>query len=202
MPTPPVPTMGARLATYLTARDAQRHAAADRALGAMSERERRLVREAAVMGYVQGTRAPAGAAVPPDTQIVATVISACQHMPDLYPVTASLGQHISPLTDVEELTGRVLDLHQPTCQHHTGVGKCGCPTPPRCATCDLDSVQSWPCPTLAAFGRIAACTNTIEHTDGTAEPCRGYLNFTPGAVQARCLACGAWCGAQVATYVP
>jgi len=47
-----------------------------------------------VMGYVQGVRAVPGSYdtnIPPDMQIVATVIDACLVYPDLYPTMKRLG---------------------------------------------------------------------------------------------------------------
>jgi hypothetical protein len=75
------------LATYLAARD---HTRADQiadAFAALTPREKSLVWEAAVMGYVQGTQAR-HPAVPADSVIVADVIGACIAMPDLYPAIA------------------------------------------------------------------------------------------------------------------
>jgi hypothetical protein len=70
---------------YLARRDAERSAAAAGAFEALTERERLLVKEAAVMGYVRGTMAPKGEKIPKDGAIVAEVIDACLAMPDLYP---------------------------------------------------------------------------------------------------------------------
>ena len=75
------------LLRYLAARDAQRNDHVNRILGELSERERRLVREAAVMGYVQGSYgATPPKEIPSDSVIVWRVIDACQALPDLYPV--------------------------------------------------------------------------------------------------------------------
>jgi hypothetical protein len=81
------------LARYLAVRDQQRLDAVSAALGAMTRRERRLVREAAVMGYVRGSMAGEAAAragerpkIPRDSAVVFEVVDACLAMRDLYPV--------------------------------------------------------------------------------------------------------------------
>ena len=73
------------LIDYLVDRDRAREERIDQALGALTPRELALVREAAVMGYVQGDLAPQGQAIPPDTSILRRVVSACLTVPDLYP---------------------------------------------------------------------------------------------------------------------
>ena len=78
------------LADYLDARQRQRDERVDVMLAAMTPRERRLVREAAVMGFVQG-RMSSGGTHPQDTAVMRHVLAACDHLPDLYPITASLG---------------------------------------------------------------------------------------------------------------
>lgn len=74
----------AGLVDYLAARDRARHQQTDDAIAALTDREQALVREAAVMGYVQGAMAH-GQPIPTDTSILRTVVSACQAMPELYP---------------------------------------------------------------------------------------------------------------------
>jgi hypothetical protein len=73
------------LAAYLVARDRDREQHTDAALAALTLRERYLIREAAVMGYVQGAMSPRGEAIPPDSEVLRLVVSACLAMPDLYP---------------------------------------------------------------------------------------------------------------------
>lgn len=84
------PDLPAALLRYIEIRDRQHAEVVEHALGEMTERERRLVREAAVMGYVQGTRLGAAqgwkAEIPPDGQILESVVDACLSVPDLYPV--------------------------------------------------------------------------------------------------------------------
>lgn len=75
------------LLAYLASRDGHRAGQVDRTLANLTARERLLVREAAVMGYVTGVQAgPGRELIPKDSQIVAEVVSACLTMPDLYPL--------------------------------------------------------------------------------------------------------------------
>jgi hypothetical protein len=73
------------LAAYLTAQREAREQRTDRALAALTLRERYLIREASVMGYVQGAMSPRGEAIPPDSEVLRLVIAAALAMPDLYP---------------------------------------------------------------------------------------------------------------------
>lgn len=73
---------------YVAARDRDRAEQVDQALAALTDRERALVRAAAVMGYVHGTLAERGEPIPPDTDILREVVAACQSMPNLYPTIA------------------------------------------------------------------------------------------------------------------
>jgi len=74
-----------QLADYLTAREHERDQRTTNALAALTPREQALVREAAVMGYVQGAMSQRGEAIPPDSKILRQVVTACLTMPDLYP---------------------------------------------------------------------------------------------------------------------
>jgi hypothetical protein len=77
---------------YIAARDRQRDDRVNEILAALSERERRLVREAAVMGYVRGGMAAAPGKqfdIPKDSAIVWIVIDACRAFSDLYPTLAA-----------------------------------------------------------------------------------------------------------------
>lgn len=58
----------------------------------LSPREQRLMKEAAVMGYVQGVRmhGPMNAEIPPDSTIVYQVIASCRSNEDLYPFISGL----------------------------------------------------------------------------------------------------------------
>lgn len=84
-----------RLVAYLEAQDRYHLAEVGRRWDAMTLREKRLVREAAVMGYVQGVRSVPGShkePIPPDASIVTRVIDACLGMSDLYPFMSKLGR--------------------------------------------------------------------------------------------------------------
>lgn len=74
-----------QLISYLEQRDAQRANAVTAKLDALSDWERALVKDAAVMGYVQGMRHPQGEAYPGDVNVVPFVIGECLAFPDLYP---------------------------------------------------------------------------------------------------------------------
>lgn len=80
------------LVRYFAARDRQEAERVASTLGAMNPRERKLVREAAVMGYVRGTmagrvdgREGRETVIPPDSDVLALVVACCLSMPDLYP---------------------------------------------------------------------------------------------------------------------
>lgn len=73
------------LLDYLTRQDAARTARAATAFAALTDRERLLVKEAAVMGYVRGTMAPKGEPIPKDSAVTQEVVTACLSFPNLYP---------------------------------------------------------------------------------------------------------------------
>ena len=93
------------LSGYLETRLRRHQERVGEQLLAMTRRERRLVREAAVMGYVRGAMFGESKAnarhyknpdlfpepeFPGDRDIVFEVLSACDSMPDLYPVISHL----------------------------------------------------------------------------------------------------------------
>lgn len=96
-----------QLGRYLAERDQQR---ADARLDSLSHRERRLVAEAAVMGYVQGVRAVPGGhrqEIPADSDVVALVVASCQSFSDLYPLLGgNLRDVLVALVDRWRLTDR------------------------------------------------------------------------------------------------
>jgi hypothetical protein len=110
------------LVDYVLKRDQQRADEVNAVLAAMSERERRLVREAAVMGYVHGRQHPAGTDHPKDSTVLANVIGACLANGDLYPVTNAVTKAGPPVA----LTPCTHDrsLHE---AEHTGLIVEGCP---------------------------------------------------------------------------
>lgn len=80
----------AMLARYLTVRARQRSDEAELVLTGMTKREIRLVREAAVMGFVRGGMGvqhdgDGARVIPKDSAILVEVITACLGMVDLYP---------------------------------------------------------------------------------------------------------------------
>lgn len=76
------------LARYLAVREQHRRDTVDAALATLTERERLLIREAAVMGYVQGVQAGrcGDVEIPPDSEVLFRVVDGCIAMPDLYPL--------------------------------------------------------------------------------------------------------------------
>lgn len=78
------------LLAYFAKRQQQRAEAVEATLASLSERERRLIREAAVMGYARGRMHPDGQDQPKDSAVLAEVIDACLAMPDLYPIISGV----------------------------------------------------------------------------------------------------------------
>jgi hypothetical protein len=82
------PLVSEDLLRYFAIRSDQRVRQAAATLGALNPRERRLVREAAVMGFVRGTMHVPGhhdVAIPPDAAVLELVTNCCLSMPDLHP---------------------------------------------------------------------------------------------------------------------
>ncbi|WP_143589846.1 hypothetical protein [Streptomyces africanus] len=109
------------LVDYVLKRDQQRADEVNAVLAAMSERERRLVREASVMGYVHGRQHPKGADHPKDSTVVANVIGACLANADLYPVTNAIAEAGPPIALTPCV--HVKSLHD---TEHTGLIVEGC----------------------------------------------------------------------------
>ena len=85
---------------YFADRVREQDSGVDRALNTMTVRERNILLEAAVMGFVRGTLASGRQVqVPSDSTIVTQVILACRANPDLYPV-------ITAATDGRRRRGR------------------------------------------------------------------------------------------------
>lgn len=79
----------AGLLRYLGQRATERQAHIAAVLTGLTDRERQLVREAAVRGFVRGTiygRIAGQPDVPPDSAVVAEVVDGCRTFPDLYPL--------------------------------------------------------------------------------------------------------------------
>lgn len=77
--------MPEHLMKYLAKRDVQHSREVSEFLASLTDRERALLKDAAVMGYVQGRRHPEGEQHPKDSWVLAAVIDACFAFPDLYP---------------------------------------------------------------------------------------------------------------------
>lgn len=85
------------LVNYFEARQQQRKSHAAKMWSLLKPRDQRLVREAAVMGFVQGTRAGSqryddGEPFPKDMEIVERVLIAMEGFPDLYPTFRRLSR--------------------------------------------------------------------------------------------------------------
>lgn len=83
------------LVDYQARRDADHADAVSTVLASLTDRERALVKEAAVMGYVQGQRHPRDEKCPKDIAILAMVIDACLAYSDLYPTISARADVIS-----------------------------------------------------------------------------------------------------------
>ncbi|MEU8740648.1 hypothetical protein [Streptomyces halstedii] len=86
------------LVDYLIARDTQRADAVTQFLGRLTNREHTLMREAAVMGYVQGRRHPRDGNQPKDSATLRLVIDACLTFADLYPAVAAVSEQTTTST--------------------------------------------------------------------------------------------------------
>jgi hypothetical protein len=89
------------LITYFEQRERARTERVSSVLGELTERERGLIHDAAVMGYVLGSRHRHGDDIPKDSAIVAGVVNACLAHADLYP---TLTGYESEPDDEEQLT--------------------------------------------------------------------------------------------------
>lgn len=88
--TAPEPDAG--LLAYFADRERRRHNRVYATWNALSPSEQRLVKEAAVMGYVQAVRGhgPHDAKIPKDSAVVAAVIDAIHANDDKFPYIAGL----------------------------------------------------------------------------------------------------------------
>lgn len=73
------------LLDYFAKREQQRSAAVDEFLSGLTEYERGLFHDAAVMGYVRGSMHPRNEEIPLNKAIVDDVVNACFAHSDLYP---------------------------------------------------------------------------------------------------------------------
>lgn len=74
-----------QLLAYFAEREQQRAAAVDTFLDSLTDYERGLVHDVAVMGYVRGSLHPRGEEIPLNRAIVADIVNACFVHSDLYP---------------------------------------------------------------------------------------------------------------------
>jgi len=82
------------LVGYLAKRDAERADKVQTFLDSLTHRERALIHDAAVMGYVQGLMRDRSEGCPKDSQVVHLVIDACFALPDKWPaVNGQLAPH-------------------------------------------------------------------------------------------------------------
>lgn len=95
------PDLSPELVSYFEQRERARLVAINRALKTLRPFERRLVREAAVMGYVRGGMAgraratlgePRDGDVPRDSEMLVEVVGACIAASDLYPYLAEAAE--------------------------------------------------------------------------------------------------------------
>jgi hypothetical protein len=112
------------LVSYMDQRATARTSAVNEVLEGLTDRERGLVHDAAVMGYVRGSLHPKGEEIPRDAGIVADVAHACLAHADRYPT----------------LTGYVPVPLCAECNHAEDEHEPGDDpvTPGTCAACDED----------------------------------------------------------------
>ena len=82
--------LDAALLDYFATREAARTDRIRSFLNNLTDRERALIGDIAVMGYVRGTMHPKGERTPKRQEVLAEVVDACFAYPDLYPVVATL----------------------------------------------------------------------------------------------------------------
>ena len=80
------------MVNYLAERDAQRARAVEAFLASLTDRERGLFHDAAVMGYVQGLMRDRAEGCPKDSRVMALVAAECLALPDLYPTVTAVAQ--------------------------------------------------------------------------------------------------------------
>jgi hypothetical protein len=80
-----MPEIPQELLAYFAAHEQWRDRQVDAALARRTPDERVLMKEAAVMAYVQGMQAGRDTEMPKDLALLRMVVGACLAMPDLYP---------------------------------------------------------------------------------------------------------------------
>ena len=84
------------LISYLEERDAQRVDAVSTVLASLTDRERALIRDAAVMGYVRGRMHPQDEPHPKDSAVLVEVVDACLAITDMYPAINATQEQEAP----------------------------------------------------------------------------------------------------------
>ena len=115
----------AALADYFAKRQAARANRIRTFLDSLSPRERALIQDAAVMGYVRGSMHPRGEEIPLNPDILNEVIDACFAFPDLYPAVATI-ERCPGFPD----TCPNLRTVPPDPPKHQGGVRCGCADDP------------------------------------------------------------------------
>lgn len=98
------------LVDYLVQRDTQRAEAVEGFLAKLTQRERALITQTAVMSYVQGVRHPNGERIPKNAPLLAQVIDACFAFPDLYPSINAVARYTA---SIQEDLEYVIECQQP-----------------------------------------------------------------------------------------
>ncbi|KPI31425.1 hypothetical protein OV320_2641 [Actinobacteria bacterium OV320] len=119
------PHVTAELADYFTKREAARTARIRDFLNNLTARERALVQDIAVMGYVRGSMHPKNEEIPLNKAILADVVNACFAFPDLYPAVATIERCPGFPEGCPNL--RLVPADPP--KHQGGV-RCGCADDP------------------------------------------------------------------------
>lgn len=99
-----------QLVAYLATREQQRADNVNAFLVSLTTRERALITQTAVMGYVQGVRHPDGERIPKNAPLLAQVIDACFSFPDLYPAISGVARYPA---DVQETVEYYVQCQQP-----------------------------------------------------------------------------------------
>lgn len=96
----------AEILRNLAAQDAARDRRVVAAWDSLTDKEKRFLREAAVMGYVRGAQdhGPHGATIPPDSHIVHSVIAYCQSNSARFPFIGNLTRRRARRQSAQEAT--------------------------------------------------------------------------------------------------
>ncbi|MYW46372.1 hypothetical protein [Streptomyces sp. SID161] len=111
----------AALDDYFAKRQAARAERVRAFLDSLNPRERALMQDAAVMGYVRGSMHPRGEEIPLNADILADVVNACFAQPDLYPAVATIERCPGFPENCPNL--RAVPADPP---RHGGGVRCGC----------------------------------------------------------------------------